>query len=316
LSELTDLWQGWQWGGKAMPRSELTALFDMMRGAPQPATIQELRAGMEMFAGFINANPPAVGRVVERVPIADGVRADVIIPAGEGPFPTLIYLHGGGWSIGSPTTHAKIARQLCAGAGAVVVNVEYRLAPEHPFPVPLEDCVRAARWTRDNIATYAGDPRRIAIGGDSAGGNLSAAVINDLRDEIAFRGAVLIYGAFDLLASRRDYDHWAPEEDPVLPKHGMDLMLGAYLSGGASTDDPRVSPLNADLSHFPPACLLCGTWDPLIGDSIAFDQKLRAAGRDSTLHRYDAMPHAFVQLPAAEADQAIQVACDFLKRVF
>ena len=197
-----------------MPRSELTALFDMMRGAPQPATIQEMRAGMEMFAGFINANPPAVGRVAERVPIADGVRADVIVPPGEGPFPTLIYLHGGGWSIGSPTTHAKIARQLCAGAGAVVVNVEYRLAPEHPFPVPLEDCVRAARWTRDNIATYGGDPRRIAIGGDSAGGNLSAAVINDLRGEIAFRGAVLIYGAFDLLAGRRDYDHWAPEEYP------------------------------------------------------------------------------------------------------
>ncbi len=197
----------------------------------------------------------------------------------------------------------------------MVVNVDYRLAPEHPFPVPLDDCVRAARWTRANIAAHGGDPRRIAIGGDSAGGNLSAAVINDLRDEMTFRGAVLIYGAFDLLVSRRDYDRWAPEEDPVLPKRGMDLMLQAYLSGGASTDNPRVSPLKANLDHFPPACLLCGTWDPLLGDSIAFHDKLRAAGRDATLHRYDEMPHAFVQLPVTEAETAIDVACAFLKRV-
>jgi acetyl esterase/lipase len=298
-----------------MPRSELIGLFDMMRGAPLPQSIQEMRAGMEMFAPFLSANPPPVGKVFERVPIADGVHADVIVPNGDGPFPVLLYLHGGGWSIGSPTTHAKLARQLAAGAGMIVVNVDYRLAPEHPFPVPLEDCVAAARWAREHAGSFGGDSRRIAIGGDSAGGNLTAAVINDLRGEMSFCAALLIYGAFDLLASRRDYDRWAPEEDPVLPKRSMDMMLAAYLSGGASTSDPRVSPLHADLRHFPPACLLCGTWDPLLGDSIAFHDKLIACGRDSTLHRYDQMPHAFVQLPVSEADTAIDVACAFLKRV-
>ncbi len=83
-----------------MPRSELLGLFEMMRGAPQPQSIQELRAGFEMLAPFLNVNPPEVGKIVEGVPIADGVRADIVIPPGEGPFPTLIYLHGGGWSIG------------------------------------------------------------------------------------------------------------------------------------------------------------------------------------------------------------------------
>ena len=296
-----------------MPRSEIEPLFEMMRGAPVPQSIAELRSGMLMFAGFINANAPEVGAVHEGVAVADGVRADVIVPPGNGPFPTLIYLHGGGWSIGSPVTHAKLARELCARLGAVVVNVDYRLAPEHPFPVPLDDCVAAARWVRDNIGAYGGDPNRIAIGGDSAGGNLSAAVINDLRDELSFRAALLIYGAFDLLASRRDYDRWAPEEDPVLPKRSMDMMLQAYLSGGASVTNPRVSPIHADLAHFPPALLLCGTWDPLLGDSVAFDQKLRAAGRSSTVLRYEGMPHAFLQLPVSEAETALGDACTFLR---
>jgi acetyl esterase len=296
-----------------MPRSELEGLFAMMRGAPAPQSVREMRANLEMFSAFINANAPEVGALHERVPIADGVAADVLVPPGGGPFAVLIYLHGGGWSIGSPSTHAKLARQLCARARAVVVSVDYRLAPEHPFPLPLEDCIAAARWTRRRAADYGGDPLRVAIGGDSAGGNLSAAVINELRDEMTFRAALLVYGAFDLLASRRDYDRWAPEEDAVLPKRNMDMMLGAYLSGGASTQNPRVSPLHAELTHFPAALLLCGTWDPLLGESIAFHAKLRAAGRDATLLRYEGMPHAFLQLPVTEAETAIGDAVRFLQ---
>jgi acetyl esterase len=298
-----------------MPRSDLSGLFDLVRGAPQPQSIAEMRQQMDAFIPFINANPPSVARVTDAVPIANGVRADIIVPPGEPPFPTLIYLHGGGWSIGSPATHAKVTRQLCVGAGALVVSVEYRLAPEHPFPAPLDDCVTAARWTRKEIAAYGGDPSRLAIGGDSAGGNLSAAVINDLRHELPFRGALLIYGAFDLEASWRDYDRHAPEEDPILPKKAMKLMLDAYLSGGAAIKDPRVSPLYADLRDFPPACLICGTWDPLFGESLAFDAKLRSLGRVTEFHRYEAMPHAFLQLPVSEADAALGVATTFVRTV-
>jgi acetyl esterase len=296
-----------------MPRSEIEPLFEMMRGAPLPQSIAEMRSGMAMFSAFINANAPEVRAIHEGVAVAEGVRADVIVPPASGLFPTLIYLHGGGWSIGSPATHAKLARELCTRVGAVVVNVDYRLAPEHPFPVPLDDCVSAARWVKKNVGQYGGDSDRIAIGGDSAGGNLSAAVVNDLRDEMTFRAVLLIYGAFDLLASRRDYDRWAPEEDPVLPKRSMDMMLAAYMSGGASVRDARVSPIHADVSHFPPALLLCGTWDPLLGDSVAFDEKLGAAGRSSTLLRYEGMPHAFLQLPVSEAETALQDASRFLR---
>jgi acetyl esterase len=296
-----------------MPRSELEPFLDMMRGAPPPQSVAELRANMLLFSGFINANAPEVGAAHESVAVAAGVHADVLVPPGKEPFPILIYLHGGGWSIGSPATHAKLARELCTRAGVIVVNVDYRLAPEHPFPVPLDDCVAAARWTRKNVARYGGDPDRIAIGGDSAGGNLAAAVVNDLRDEMTFRAALLIYGAFDLLASRRDYDRWAPEEDPVLPKRAMDMMLGAYLSGGASVRDPRVSPIHADLAHFPPSLLLCGTFDPLLGDSVAFHDKLRAAGRTSTLLRYEGLPHAFFQLPVSEAETALGESSTFLR---
>jgi acetyl esterase len=298
-----------------MSRNEIGGLLELMRGAPRPASIAEMRTNMLAFIPFLNANAPDVARVDEAVQVASGVHADVLVPPGTPPFPVLLYLHGGGWSIGSPATHGKLARQLCAGAGAIVVTVDYRLAPEHPFPVPLDDCVAAARWTRVNIGRWGGDAGRLAVGGDSAGGNLTVAVINDLRGEIAFRGALLLYGAFDVLGCWRDYDRWAPEEDPVLPKHTMKLMLDAYFSGGASNDDPRMSPLKADLSAFPPACLICGTWDPLFGDSIALQERLQSLGRRATLHRYPEMPHAFLQLPATEADAALGEACTFLRDV-
>jgi acetyl esterase len=95
---------------------------------------------------YLNVDPPAVGRVDAGVSIGGGVVADILVPAGRAPFPTLVYFHGGGWSVCSRATHDTLARQLCLGAGAVVVNVEYRLAPEHRFPAGLEDCLTAARW--------------------------------------------------------------------------------------------------------------------------------------------------------------------------
>ena len=298
-----------------MPRSDIAGLLEMARTAPEPGSIAELRATMDMSIPFINASPPAVGSVETGVVLADGVRADVVVPPGTPPFPVLVYLHGGGWSVGSPATHAKLARQLAVGAGALVVNVDYRLAPEHPFPTPHDDCVAAARWVRAHIGRHGGDAERIAIGGDSAGGNLSAAVVNALRGEMRFRGALLIYGAFDLVASRRDYDRWAPEEDPFLTRHAMDLMIGAYLGRGASVDDPRVSPIHGDVAHFPPTHLVCGTWDPLLGESVAFHQKLEVAGRRAVLEQYAEMPHAFMQMPVPEADTAMASACAFLRAV-
>src|SRR4029079_9869051 len=118
-----------------------------------------------------------------------------------------------------------------------------------------------------------------------------------------FRAALLIYGAFDLEASIRDYERYTPPGgDPVLPKASMKLMMDAYLSGGARTDDPRLSPIRDDLSAFPPSLLLCGDVDPLYGASLHMHDALRRAGRDSVLVPYPGMPHAFMQLMVAEAD--------------
>jgi acetyl esterase len=297
-----------------MPVEELAPLFAALRAVPPPESIQKMRADFAAFLPFLNANAPEVGAVHEGVAIRDGVRADVLVPHGTAPFPVLVYLHGGGWSIGDCASHAKLTRQLCAGSGALVVSVDYRLAPEHPFPAPLDDCVAALRWAVANAARFGGDASRLALGGDSAGGNLTAAVANDLRGQVELRAALLIYGAFDIGPSLRDYDLYAAEGgDPVLPKPTMKMMMDAYLSGGASVEDPRVSPIYADLSGFPPSILLCGDADPLYGDTLHFHDALRRARRPSELHVYRDMPHAFMQLAVREADEAIGESCRFLK---
>jgi acetyl esterase len=128
------------------------------------------------------------------------------------------------------------------------------------------------------------------------------------------RAALLLYGAYDLAAVRRDYRRWAPVDDPIIPEATTIMMLEAYTSA-ARLDDPRVSPLLGDLSGFPPACLIVGTADPLYGESLALYEKLRDAGRPVELHRYPDMPHAFVWLPAlTEAADAVRVASTFLRR--
>jgi acetyl esterase len=297
-----------------MPREELEPLFAAMRQMPARATIPEMRADFAGFMPLLNADAPAVA-AVHAVEIGDGVRAEVLVPPGSAPFPVLVYLHGGGWSIGDCASHAKLTRQLCIGAGAVVVSVDYRLAPENPYPAPLDDCVAAVRWVRENAGRLGGDAARMAIGGDSAGGNLSAAVSIELRRELSLRAALLIYGAFDVHGALDDYEIYAPPGgDPVLPRSSMQLMIDSYLRGGASPKDRRVSPLFADLSGFPPSILLCGDADPLYGDTLHFHDALKRAGRESELHVYHGMPHAFVQLGVSEADAAIAAGCEFLRR--
>jgi acetyl esterase len=296
-----------------MSRAQLEPLYAAMANAPQPAAIADLRAGMEFFFELLNARAPDVA-AVHRADIGPGIAADVIVPPGNGPFSTLVYFHGGGWSIGSTVTHAKLARQLAVGTGAVVVNVDYRLAPEHPFPAPYDDCVSAVRWTVAHVASYGGDPTRLAIGGDSAGGNLTAAVIGALRGSPPVHAALLFYGAFDLVTIMREHAERCPSGvDPILGFAPAKMMVDAYLSSGADPDDARVSPLRGDLSQFPPACCIVGDADPIINQTLRMHAALVAAGRSSVLHRYPDMPHAFVQLEVDEGTAAIDVACRFLR---
>lgn len=277
-------------------------LMQQMSSGQVPTDIPSLREMLDGFAPLLNVDPPKVGAVHENVLLREiggaRVTADVLVPDRAGPHPVLVYLHGGGWVAGSSKTHRKLALRF-AEAGNLVVNVDYRLAPEAPFPAPFEDCVFAVRWAAENAARFGGDARRLAIGGDSAGGNLSAAVAAYLADDPsspAIRAALLIYGAFDFdrLANARPD---ASMGDPELARKLTLAMVEGYL--GANPDaarlrDPRVSPVHA-AAKLPPSFLVVGTADPLLEHQRALVAGLERAGVPHENVVLEGMPHGFVQ---------------------
>ena len=306
---------------------QVEALLQMMAaqaaatGAPQmwelPADVA--RAGAEVAFQAFNAGSPEIGGIADRtIPGPAGqIPVKVFTPKGNGPFPLLVFLHGGGWVIGSPATHSKLCAELALGANAVVVSVDYRLAPEHPAPASLDDCVAAIRWAIAHAAELNADGSRFAIGGDSAGGNLTAAACLRLRDEGGPQAKLqlLLYGAY--IMDPNTESCVANGEGKILTRDAMVWFYGHYLSGGASTDDPYIAPIKGDLHGLPPAHLLVGTLDPLLDDSRAFAAALKKAGVPATLTIYPDMPHVFMQLSAmldggkkgvAEASEALKKA--------
>lgn len=304
---------------------QVEALLQMMAaqaqatGAPQmwelPAA--EARANADVgFAAFNQPMPASVAIADRTIPGPAGeIPVKVFTPAGTGPFPLLVFLHGGGWVIGSPDTHAKLCAELAEGAGVVVVSVHYRLAPEHVPPASLDDCVAAIRWSVEHAAELNADGSRFAVGGDSAGGNLTAAAMLRLRDEGGPKAKLqlLFYGAFT-------GDNELPSvnlngEGKILTKKSMEWFYGHYLSGGADPKDPYIAPIHGDLRGLPPALLIVGTLDPLLDDSKLFAKKLQEAGVPATLSIYEDMPHVFVQLTAIldGAKKAVGEACVALK---
>ncbi len=307
--------------------AQVSALLQMMTaqaeatGAPLmwelPAA--EARANAEVsFAAFNQPMPDGVAVADRSIPGPTGdIRLKVFTPGGRGPFPLLVFLHGGGWVIGSPATHARLCAELAGGAGAVVASVDYRLAPEHPAPAALDDCVAAIRWAVANAGELGADGGRFAVGGDSAGANLTAAAMLRLRDEDGPRSRLqlLLYGAYTM-------DNDLPSvlangEGKILTRRAMEWFYAHYLSGGASRTDPYVAPIHGDLRGLPPARLIVGTLDPLLDDSRLFAQALKEAGVPATLSMYEDQPHVFLQLSAildggkrgvAEACQALREA--------
>jgi acetyl esterase len=213
----------------------------------------------------------------------------------------LLYLHGGGWVAGSPKSHRRLAQHF-AHAGYLTVNLDYRLAPEHPFPAGYDDCEFAARWVRENAARWNGDVERLAIGGDSAGGNLAAAVA--AAGEQSFRAAILIYGIFDFAG--------AVERGAM----GIEGVARGYLAEGfpAMLGDPRVSPIRAVTKKFPPAFLTVGTKDPLLPESAAMEEALKSAGVPQELRIVKDMIHGFIQFDFLdECLQTLAAIFSFLK---
>ncbi|MCY4223095.1 MAG: alpha/beta hydrolase, partial [Thiotrichales bacterium] len=233
--------------------------------------------------------------------------------------PSLVYFHGGGHVIGSPDTHDATARNLCNGAGCVVMSVDYRLAPEHKFPAAAEDAFAAVHWCATHGAEIGVDPRRIAVGGDSAGGNLAAVAALMAREAggPAIRLQVLVYPVTDYACDTASYHIWATGY--VLEAASMRWYRDHYLRDEADRRDWRAAPLRAaDLSGLPPAFVLTAQCDVLHDEGEAYAQRLRAAGVEVEYHRCDGMIHGFFTMaPAIDgAVRAQALVCKAMKDAF
>jgi acetyl esterase len=214
-------------------------------------------------------------------------------PDARQPRPVVVYYHGGGWVIGSLTTHDNVCRALANDVGALVVSVDYRMAPEHRFPAAVDDAVAALRWVHDHAVELGGDPQRIAVAGDSAGGNLAAVTAQLARaagPALAFQ--LLVYPVTDHEFTSRSMEDNA--EGYFLTRDDMRWFYGHYLRSDADADDPRVSPLRApDLRGLPPAFVLTAEFDPLRDQGVAYADALRAAGNEVESKTYDGLFHGF-----------------------
>jgi acetyl esterase len=273
------------------------AMLDMIAAEENPPledmTADQAREAFAALALLQGDAPEGVG--VELREIA-GVACEVVTPPGLGPWPVLIWIHGGGWVIGTAAESCITCQRLAAGAGCIVVNVDYRLAPEHPFPAAPDDCTAVTRWVLAHAAELGGDPARVAVGGDSAGGNLSAVVANEVPGLIF---QLLVYPATDLTLSSPSIDENG--DGYLLTKAAMEWFTGHYLGGGGDPKDPRLSPLHADdavIAAAPPALVITAEFDPLRDEGEAYAARLAEAGVAVSTTRYDGQIHAFFALPA------------------
>jgi acetyl esterase len=255
------------------------------------AQVVAARPGIEMARREEIEVPGPAGAIPARLYVPP-------FPAGE-PLPLLVYYHGGGWVIGDLETHDAPCRFLAASSGVQVLAVDYRLAPEHPFPAAIEDAVAAYAWVGEQAERFGAGPGRIAVGGDSAGANLAAAVCLLARDAGLEPPAMqlLIYPVTD--CSRQLPSRHLFREGFLLTRRDMDYFEDRYLPPGTDRSDPRVSVLQAgDLSRLPPAYVATAGFDPLRDEGEAYAERLREAGVQVALRRHPGLVHTFANLTA------------------
>ena len=295
----------------------------MGTGVPATNTLSVAEARAQYEARIrLMPPPPAVGAVTERVIAGPGgdLRLRVYRPQGHGPFPLLAFFHGSGFVLCSLDTHDGMCRNLCAGAGCVVVSVDYRLAPEHKYPAGLEDCLFATRWIAAHATELEGDANRLAICGDSAGGNLAAAAALRIRDQGGPRlvGQLLLYPVTDYhTPGTPSYRENA--EGYGLTRDTMVWFWDHYLTDPSEAADPYVSPLQArDFSRLPPALVATAEYDPLRDEGEDYAEKLRADGTAATVSRWDGMNHGFLFWVGRvdKANEAMAESCRWLRQIF
>lgn len=219
------------------------------------------------------------------------------LPDARDDIPVVMWFHGGGWVLGNVVDHDPICTLIAAEVGAVVVSVDYRMAPEHRAPVAAHDCVDATTWVQVSGEALRADPSRMAVAGDSAGGNLAAVVAQVMRDAgmTPLRLQALIYPAVDLTMSSPSIREHA--NGGILTRRAMDAFVGHYVAPGADVRDPIVSPLFGDLAGLPPALVQTADLDPIRDDGIRYADALREAGVTVRLTNYLGVPHGFASFP-------------------
>jgi acetyl esterase len=258
-------------------------------------TVAQARAADLAAIRASAGEPEPVAEVTDRtLPGPDGeLPVRIYRPTASGPLPVLAYYFGGGWTLGSIDTSDAICRSLANAAGCAVATVGYRLAPEHRFPAAVHDCFAAVRWLTGRGGEIGVDPARVAVGGDSAGGNLAAAVTLLARERgVALRGQLLVYPNTD---HRADTASLRGSTDPVLfNRTSVAWYWSHYLATPDDGDHPLASPLREpDLRGLPPALVITAEYDPLRDEGERYAERLRAAGVPVTLTRYEGMVHGF-----------------------
>ncbi|MFZ5914385.1 MAG: alpha/beta hydrolase [Pseudomonadota bacterium] len=283
--------------------SHVAGLLAQLAANPDAKGLADVppEAGRGMFhamAAMFDVKDAPIGKVENRkIPGPAGeipVRIYTPVAAGTEPLPCLVYYHGGGWVIGDLETHEGACRMLANDSGCRVISVDYRLAPEHVFPAAPEDCFAALKWVAANAQPLGVDPKRIAVGGDSAGGNLSAVVCQMAREaggpSVAFQ--LLIYPATDMALGTGSKKENATGY--FLEERTMHYFYDLYVPKGTDENDPRLSPLRAkNFAGLPPAYVITAQYDVLRDEGRLYAEKLKEAGVKVTHVNYDTLIHGF-----------------------
>ena len=291
------------------------ALLDMLAAMNVPPmhtqTVEEVRASYDAMSQF-RGTQEEVHTVENRtIPGPAGeIPVRIYTPEGSGPFPVLVYFHGGGWTIGTLDSHDGVCRALTNQVQCIIVSVDYRLAPEHKFPAAVEDAYAATVWVAQNAASIHGDHERIAVGGDSAGGNLAAVVSQMARDK---DGPKLVYQLLIYPAT----DYFIPGTASIHENaDGYFLTLDSivwfwhqYATSEEDAHNPMMVPLQAkDFHNLPPALVITAEYDPLRDEGEMYAAKLQEAGVPVTSTRYNGMIHGFFSMSAFMDQSKVAIA--------
>jgi acetyl esterase len=295
---------------KLHPDAQKVCDLIVASGRPPIETLTppEARVAYSASRAVLQPDPEPVAEVVSLQAAGPAGSVPLRLYRGQGapkasPQPALIYFHGGGWVIGDLESHDQVCRSIANATKCIVVSVDYRLAPEHKFPAAAEDAIAATRWIADNAARLGIDAGRLAVGGDSAGGNLAAVVSLEARDRSGptLVHQILVYPAADMSRDWPSAERHA--QQLPLTRAGMRWFIAHYLRSAADEADWRASPLRASsLRDLPPALVITAGFDPLCDEGEAYAKALQSAGVRVVHERFDGQIHGFLSMGRIVAD--------------